>query len=243
MIFRILVLALLIFWSVWVFQSCEYRGNDNNVNVEEVQNGTETGTEDTTKLPGEPSDKEVEVENTETMNGDVKDQDEKDAEVNEDEVMGEKEDEATEKTSLLGKMFGKKDKASDDKVWEETEKETATVTMTKPVVKVAPKIKVVAPLVKEDPTPDRDTYIRLYVYENRIDSFGKPAETGRVHFEVINMTRFSHEMTIPGCGVALGTLRPGETTYMGFEPKYAGEYVVTSNFVRGQSEVTIQVVD
>ena len=91
--------------------------------------------------------------------------------------------------------------------------------------------------------PDRETFARVYLYENRIDTFGTPdLLTGNVKFMVVNVGTFNQYFSINGVK-DFGKVCPGQTLL--FESKFSteGEYVLESRSVLGESSFKVNIAE
>ncbi len=90
--------------------------------------------------------------------------------------------------------------------------------------------------------PDRDSHVRVYVYENRVDTFGKPStESGRVHFTVKNMGKFTQHVTIPGFA-DMGEICKGETVTFSTGLR-EGEYMINTESKLGSASTNLRVTE
>ncbi len=87
----------------------------------------------------------------------------------------------------------------------------------------------------------RDSYVKVYLYDNRIDTFGDGVLTGRINLEVINMSRFAQTLSVEGVK-DLGRVKGEESTYVGFEALEAGDYTLMMKNIRGEFQQVISVV-
>lgn len=90
--------------------------------------------------------------------------------------------------------------------------------------------------------PNRDSYLKVYVYENSIDTFGKPPSTGRIHFSVTNSGEWSQNLHIPGLG-DLGRVPGGETENFVLSASKSGDYYIQSYSAVGNAERHMPVVE
>ncbi len=227
MIKRAIILILILaglYWTINQFRD----GNDAS---------KETGKKvEVTKPKTKVSDKTAEVEKSETK----QEQAATDKEIEKgSETVDKKETDATEKeeTAKEAAALNTDEKAStvtDKAVTTEkpvtTEKEkTITKEPVKPVV-TAPveTVKTYVPPVKKVVTvPNRETNIKVYIYDNGIDISQKEIPSGTVNFEVVNSGRFSHEFVIGGVK-NFGKVNPRTTSNFTIKLR-SGEFEVFSD--------------